>query len=377
MIGPIQKLHAVLSKPLVPPVFFFGGVTFDSLTLTRIDHLLGNLLLLLYVSLLGALIILTGRVEMGHMWGPRAIASTKWWTLPHLLRRAEPYYLPGLQFLFGALFSAYAIFYVKSASWNTSAIFLLVVMSMLVANEFLRNRLSSLTLLVTLYAFVTFSFFTLFLPVITGIMHTGIFLIGVILSAAVVLLVVSLTFRGVSNPSRWRPVLTSLPAMAMVGVLTSFYFLNWIPPVPLSLKAAGMYHHVEKSEGTYQLTFTEGAWYELWKRSDDSIREGGPAYCFTAVFAPVSLDTTIYHHWQYRPPRSEDDQTEQRFRTTDRIPIAISGGREEGYRGYTFKQKMLSGEWRVDVETEGGKLIRRVPFTVEEGEPPVTKTILY
>lgn len=103
MIGPIQKLHAVLSKPLVPPVFFFGGVTFDSLTLTRIDHLLGNLLLLLYVSLLGALIILTGRVEMGQMWGQRTLALTTRWTLPQLLRRAEPYYLPGLQFLFGAL----------------------------------------------------------------------------------------------------------------------------------------------------------------------------------------------------------------------------------------------------------------------------------
>ncbi len=138
-----------------------------------------------------------------------------------------------------------------------------------------------------------------------------------------------------------------------------------------------MYHHVEKSEGTYQLTFEEGSWYEFWKRSDDSIREGGPAYCFTAVFAPVSLDTTIYHHWQDRPPRSEDEQSEQQFRTTDRIPIAISGGREEGYRGYTVKQRMLAGEWRVDVETEGGKLIRRVPFKVEEGEPPVTKTILY
>ena len=377
MIGPIQKLHAVLSKPLVSPVFFFGGVTFDSLTLTRIDHLLNNLLLLLYVSLLGALIVLTGRVEIGHTSGPHAIASTKCWTLPSLLRRAEPYYLPCLQFLFGALFSAYAIFYVKSASWNTSAIFLLVVVTLLVSNEFLRNRLSSLKLLVTLYAFVTFSFFTLFLPVVTGVMNTGIFLIGAILSAAAALLVVSLTFQGVSNQSRWSPLLTSLPAIAMVGVLTSFYFLNWIPPVPLSLKAAGMYHHVEKLEGTYQLTFKEGAWYELWKRSDDSIREGGPAYCFTAVFAPVSLDTTIYHHWQHRPSRSEDQPTAQPFSTTDRIPISISGGREEGYRGYTVKRKMLSGEWRVDVETEGGKLIRRVPFKVEEGETSVMKTIFY
>ena len=377
MIGSMKKVQALLNKPLVPVLFFLGGVTYDSLTLTRIDGLFDNLLLLLYVSLLGTLIILTGRIQMGQLWGPHPIASTPWWTIPNLLRRAQPYYVPALQFLFGGLFSAYAIVYFQSASWNTSAIFLGVVVIMLIANEFLRNRLSSLKLLVMLYALVTFSFFTFFLPVLTGIMNTGMFVMGAVLSAAVVLRVVYLTFQGVANQSAWSPILTSLPAIGMVGILTSFYFLNWIPPVPLSLKFAGMYHKVEKSHGTYQLTFEEGSWYQFWKRSDDIFRGEGPVYCFTSVFAPVSLDTTIYHHWQYRPPRSEDDQHERPFSTTDRIPIKISGGREEGYRSYTVKQRVMPGEWRVDVETEDGRLISRVAFQVEEEEAPVMETITY
>ncbi len=115
----------------------------------------------------------------------------------------------------------------------------------------------------------------------------------------------------------------------------------------------------------------------IWKRSDDIFRGEGPVYCFTSVFAPVSLDTTIYHHWQYRPARSEDDQNERPFSTTDRIPIEISGGREEGYRSYTVKQRVMPGEWRVDVETEDGRLISRVAFQVEEEEAPVMESIAY
>ena len=62
---------------------------------------------------------------------------------------------------------------------------------------------------------------------------------------------------------------------------------------------------------------------------------------------------------------------------TDRIPIAIAGGRERGYRGYTVKQRVTPGNWRVDVETAEGRVIGRVSFRVEEpeGETPDLDTI--
>lgn len=359
---PITKSHISLAKPFVPVIFFFAGVTYDSLTLTRIDSLLDNLVLLLYVSLLGTLIILTGRAQMGM--GPQPIPG-KQWALPNLLHRFQPYYVMALQFLFGGLFSAYAIVYFQSASFDTSAIFLGVIVLLLVANEFLRNRLSSLKLLVTLYAMVTFSFFTFFLPVLTGWMNTIVFLLGAALSTAVVIRVAYITFHGIPNQSKWSPLFTSSPAILLVVVMVSFYFLNWIPPVPLSLKHGGIYHKVEKTKGVYHLTFEKGSWYQFWKDSDDPFLGEGPAYCFTAVFAPVSLETTIYHHWQYRPFQSDDEQMERPFETTDRIPINISGGREKGYRSYTFKRRVMPGEWQVNVETEEGKRIGRVAFEVK------------
>ena len=240
-------------------------------------------------------------------------------------------------------------------------------------NEFLHDRLSNLRLLVSLYALVAFSFFTFFLPVLTGWMNTWVFLLGAGMSAAVTLKVVELIYRGRPTTSRWEPVLSGLPALGLIAVLVGFYFLNWIPPVPLSMKFGGVYHKITKADGAYQLAFEQGAWYQFWKRSDDPFRGGEPAYCFTAVFAPVDLHTTVYHRWQYRPRNG------QAFSTTDRIGFAISGGRERGYRVYTAKQRLMPGDWRVDVETPEGRIIGRVGFRVEEPSdaPPELDTTTY
>ncbi|MBI4400149.1 MAG: DUF2914 domain-containing protein [Nitrospirae bacterium] len=370
---PAARIRAALAKPFLPVVFFFAGVTYDGLTLTRIDRLLDNLILLLYLTLLGVLIVLTGRADMGAV-GKESSGA------PHFasaIARARPYYPMAIQFLLGGLFSAYTIFYSQSASLTTTAVFFFVLVGFLVANEFLRDRLSSLRLLVSLYALVCFSFFTFFLPVLTGFMNTVVFLIGAILSAAVAMRVVELVYQGVPNRSRKEIMMTGLPAVALIGVLVGFYFLNWIPPVPLSMKFGGVYHRIAKVDGTYQLSFEKGAWYQFWKRSDDPFRGEEPAYCFTAVFAPVDLQTTIYHRWQYRPVAGRGARD---FSTTDRIPFSIAGGREEGYRSYTVKQRLIPGDWRVDVETAEGRIIGRVSFRVVERvepAPPELKTSAY
>jgi len=366
----VVRLRAALSKPFLPAVFFFSGVTFDSLTLSRIDRLLDNLFLLLYLSLLGALIILTARMDtrMGAGAPPAGLDG-----VPGLVARAQPYYPHAIQFLLGGLYSAYTIFYLQSASLTATAVFFAVLVALLVGNEFLHDRLSNLRLLVSLYALVVFSFFTFFLPALTGWMNTWVFLIGVGLSAAVTLEVVDLIYRGRPTSSRWEPILSGLPALGLIVVLVGFYFLNWIPPVPLSMKFGGIYHKITKADGTYQLIFEQGTWYQFWKRSDDPFRGEEPAYCFTAVFAPVDMRTTIYHRWQYRPAAGRD------FSTTDRIGFVISGGREGGYRVYTAKQRLIPGDWRVDVETAEGHIIGRVRFRVEEpgGAPLELNTITY
>ena len=61
----IEKFQSSIVQPFLPAFFFFAGVTYDSLTLSRIDHLTDNLLFLLYLALLGSLVIITGRFQLG------------------------------------------------------------------------------------------------------------------------------------------------------------------------------------------------------------------------------------------------------------------------------------------------------------------------
>ena len=251
-------------------------MTFDAVTLTRIDRLTDNLILLLYLSLLGALIVLTGRADLARAGSPDILPDTH--AVAALIKRAHPYYAHAIQFLLGGLFSAYTIFYSQSASLTGTAVFFAVLVVLLVVNELLRDRLSNLRLLVSLYALVCFSFFTFFLPVLTGFMHTLVFLLGAVLSLVVTLRVVELIYTGVPDRSRRDVILTGAPAGALVLVLVGFYFLHWIPPVPLSMKFAGVYHKIERADGRYRLGFEEGSWYQFWKRSDDPFRGAGPAY---------------------------------------------------------------------------------------------------
>jgi hypothetical protein len=368
-MSPVAKLQSLLAKPFMPAVFFLSGVTYDTVTLTRIDRLQDNLILLVYLSLLGALIVLTGRLGVGLDETAELEHPSR---LVRLLVRARPYYPMAVQFLLGGLFSAYAVFYSKSATLTRTGVFLGVLVLLLVGNEFLRDRLSNLRLLVALYALACFSFFTFFLPVMIGTMGTWVFLLGAILSAVVTLRVVHLIYQRNPERSRNEALMVGGPALALIGLLIGFYFLNWIPPVPLSMKFGGMYREVQKLNDHFVLSY-DREWYQLWKRSQNPFPAHEPIYCFTAVFAPVALDTTVYHHWYFRANSGKP------FAHADRIPIKIAGGREGGYRAYTFKQRLDPGDWRVDVETEDGRVIGRVSVLVEERRDaqPTPRTLSY
>src|SRR5574341_226424 len=341
-------VKALIDHPIAAALFFFAGVTYDSLTLTRIDRLQDNLVLLLYLAALGVLTVLAARAE------PLAGSQPA---------RGQPLYRVGIQFLLGGLFSAYAIFYSRSASLTTAGIFALVLVGLLVGNEFLRDRLSNLRLLLGLYSLASFSFFTFFIPVLAGLMNTAVFLVGARLSLGLTLMLTWLIHRGRRERGSSRILRASLPAMGVIGTLVAFYFLNWIPPVPLSLQFGGIYHGVSREDGIYRLAYESRPWYRIWERSDDPFHGEGPVYCFTAVFAPVDLTSTVYHRWQRRPVEGEGKA--KNYVTTDRIGFPISGGRDAGYRGFTVKQRVTPGDWRVDVETADGRIIGRVSFRVE------------
>jgi hypothetical protein len=363
------RFQSVLGKPLLPPLFFFAGVIYNTIVLSRIDRFRDNLILLLYLSLLGFLIVLTGRLGTAGVSSEELDQTES--GLDRLLLQGRPYAPMAIQFLLGSLFSAYAVFYWKSASFTGTAVFFCLLVALLVGNEFIRDRLSNLQLLLALYALVTCSFFTFFLPVVTGWMNMGVFMMGVVFSGLVTSRLVELLYRGKPAWSKKEAAVAAAPAFGVLCVVVLLYLVNWIPPVPLSMKFGGVFHEVRKAGERFELAYQKH-WLQFWKHSDDPFPADEPVYCFTAVFAPVRLETTIYHHWYSRPDKTGA------FSPVDRIPIRIQGGREGGYRAYTFKQGLVAGDWRVDVETEDGRVLGRVRFTVEADLPTESlSTMLY
>ncbi len=328
-------------------LLFFGGVTWDVLTLQRIDALLDNLILGVY------LVLLTGFVTLA------ALTRTNR-PVPDALRKLSAWSTGAIQFLMGGLFSAYVIYYTRSASFSTASLFLLVLVALLVANELVWRRTWSVYLLIGVYFLAVFCYFTFLLPVVLGQMGLAVFLASGFVSAGLVIgLLLFLDAHHVFGGPRGFLGAVGL-VLVLLGGMVGFYLNHWIPPVPLALQDGGVFHDAHREGEAFVLRYEKPPWHRPWQTDDDPFRytPGDTVYCFAAVFAPTTLETQVYHHWQYYHPGREA------WVDTDRIGYRVVGGRRRGYRGVTFKRNVRPGAWRVTVETAGRRPIGRIRFDV-------------
>ncbi len=335
-------------EALAPPLLFLGGVTWDALTLQRVGALLDNVVLGIYLLLLGGFIVL-------------ALLDRHDRPLPPSLRAFSTWSIGAIQFLAGGLFSAYVIYYTRSASLTTASIFLLVLVVLLVANEWVWSRHQSGYLLIGLYFLAVFCYLTFLLPVVLGTMGFWVFLTSGVLSlGAITGLLLFLRLQGVF--ARLRSLLGALCLIGLLfGGLVTFYVQQWIPPVPLALQHVGVYHDVEQRGDAFLLRQERTSRAQFWAENGDDPFHYAPddtVHCFTAIYAPTALQTKVAHRWQrYVPSRDA-------WVDTDRIEYQVVGGRRSGYRGVTYKGHVFPGRWRVTVETAAGRPIGRIHFEV-------------
>src|SRR3989344_3915611 len=187
-------------------------------------------------------------------------------------------------------------------------------------------------------------------------------IVAYIIVAVSSIIVVHLPKKG-ALISRVQPFAPLPMQFAFGGLFSSFfvfYSLNIIPPIPLALKEAGVYYSVTRTQdGNYILKGEPRAWYAFLKRPVLHISQGAPAYFYSAVFAPTELKTRIVHQWEFF------DESRGMWIVSSRVQFAIVGGRDRGYRGYSFKTNVAPGFWRVSVETERGQLLGRRQFKLE------------
>ncbi|MDD2935145.1 MAG: DUF2914 domain-containing protein [Candidatus Pacebacteria bacterium] len=341
------------------PAFFIGGLIFDNLTLTRIDRVFDNVILLGYLFIATASIILINLFQVRNI-------ENKWKSFLLLLT----------QFAFGGLFSGYVIFYTKSASLASSWIFLLVIYALFIGNERFRKYYNNFNFQIKVLFVAIFSYLIFFVPVVLKKIGSGIFLLSGVISLIVIYALMFLFFKYISHLGLKREKKLTRDIFLIFLAFNLMYFTNVIPPVPLSLKQLEVYHYVEKTtDGNYlvreeKFNFLKDA-YRDWKNEFNKMNNNSPVYVYASVFAPTDLNTEITHIWQ-----RYDEKTEK-WITLNEVTYAIKGGRDRGYRGYTLMENAIDGKWRVYVKNSKGQVLGKIKFEVKKVDSVelVTKTI--
>jgi len=352
MLRNVQGWYVRFERP-ISSAFLVSGFVFDALTLHRVDTFWENFWVLVHLVVVAVCIVLVNRQE-----NDAATGSGK--DSP----RARFWLMNLQQFFFGGLLSTLLVFYFRSGSLSASWPFLLVLGVAFAANESLRKHSARLSFQISLFYLSLFCFAIFIVPVLVHAMGPFTF----VLSGGVSLGLVALFLRVLQVAAketfaRGRKELAVSIATIFLGI-NALYFLNLIPPIPLSLVDANVYHSIAKDPNGGYIAQSEEAGLLGFFHWTETIHlaPGGTAYAYSAVFSPTSLDTEIVHEWQrYEGKRG--------WVTVSRVSLALVGGRGGGYRTYSIKTQMFPGAWRVNVETPRGALLGRVRFNViaEEG----------
>ena len=328
---------------------FIGGFILDSLTLQRIDLPYVNIILLAYLLVAIAGVLLLDLVREGKF---------KWRKLTEL----SPWFLFVTQFAFGGLFSGFAVFYGQSGVLSSSWPFLLLLVGLLVGNEFFKKHYEKLVFQMSILYFVLFSYFVFLVPVLVGHMGALMFLLSGVLSLMAITGIILSLERLLPKRIEENRSALRVSIVAIFAGMNLLYFTNILPPIPLSLKDIGVYHSVSRTTDGYMVEREDVPWYRVflngWKRVYHRA-PGESVYVYSAVFAPTRIETDIVHEWQ------QYDEQQGKYVTTNTVAFPIVGGADGGYRGYSLKGSVRPGKWRVNVRTSRGQLIGRATFRIE------------
>ncbi len=339
-------------------VSFILGFVVDNFTLNRVDQLFDNIVILTYLTLamLSLLVLYAATAEKF----PERINAS--------LRDFSPLVT---QYALGGLFSGMLIFYGRSGSWVSSWPFLLLILLIIYGNETIRDRVQRLLYNIGMLFVGLFSYVVLIVPVVLGEMGALVFVGSGILALIIILMFIRVLAWIVPRFIYIHQRSIFLVVGLIFAGFNFLYFTNIIPPIPLSLKEVGIFHSVVRFEdGSYQLSYEDGTGWQFYKKSDDVFHgtSGSTVFCFAKVFAPTSIETDIYHTWEYYNP------TEKKWTEHAHLSYTIVGGRDGGYRGYTYIQGSKAGQWRCTVETERGQVLGRENFTIDTSSKAGTMT---
>ncbi len=335
----------------VSPAGLIFGFFWHLLNLKRIDLLFDNLLVVFYLCVTALAIIYFNAHAAGRLRG----------RFFEILSIFVPFVM---QFSIGGLFSSFVIFYGQSGALSVSWPFLLILVFMVVGNEVFRKRYQRLAFQISIFFATVFLYLVFAIPILIDKIGDGVFLLSGVVSlfiTAFIVLAVSFVSPQVAKQSRlWL----ALGIGGLYAALNILYFFNIIPPIPLALKDGGIAHSVSRAGFTYSAQIETPPWYLFLDQYNPIYHwtPGETVYCYAAIFAPTKIRTNVYHRWLFY------DEKAREWVEKSKIKYSIIGGRDGGYRGYSYKQNIEPGKWRVDVMNERGQVLGRLNFEIVQSD---------
>ncbi len=335
---------------LFPLVAFFGGFVWDALTIgqrVRVMDLwaLGGFLLGAGLLILWLAWRVAGNLAAPEGDGLRGRVAAVVWQAPYLL----------LQFLFGGIFSALFILYFKSSGHLGTWLTAIVLGALLIGNEFVGKQYGQrFTLIWALFALNAILLFNFALPHALGSLNPLWFYVSTVAGA--------LLAHGLWRLTPERPG-RIFPAWVLVGALLLAWRLDMIAPVPLVKQDMAVGHAFVREGDSFALQVEPAPVWQFWRDQAATVHvaEGGKLYGVSAVFAPMGVTAALEHRWEFHESGGWRQVYRNRFHS--------SGGRERGFRGYSWVLNPRPGEWRFIVATQDGRTIGIFPVRVERGSP--------
>ncbi len=357
MVGNLISFVKKYEHYLSPGMLLLGFII-DSLTLTRADTRLDNLILFSYLLIAGVCILLLNAYDAGHF------KSEKIQRLLVLLPLA-------IQFAFGGLFSGFTVLYSRSSSFAASWPFIAALGALLVGNEYFRSRYRRLAFQIGIYFTAIFSYLIFAIPVLLNEIGSLMFIVSGAVSLIFIGILVYLLHY--ISPEIIQPHKRTLPFL-ILGIYLGFnalYFLNIIPPIPLVLKEALPVHSLTYQGQNFIITYEEPKWYHVFSDFNPTFHRvnKNPVYIYSSIYAPADIGTTIIHEWSFY------DEINNEWVGRSKLQYYITGGRQDGFRGYSLKTNVTPGKWKVTIKTKNGQILGRVKFNIVEAlEKPELQT---
>ena len=336
---------------LYPLIAFLAGFVWDALTIGLRVRVVDFWRLGGFLAGAGGLVVWLAYREFRMREAPspapgwRGCVRRLIWQAPYL----------ALQFFFGGIFSALFILYFKSTGHFGAWLMTGCLGALLIANEFAGRRFGQrFTLIWALFALNAILLLNFVFPHAAGSLNPLWFYVS---TACGILLTHVIWRLSPGQPGRIAP------AWGVAGVLVFAWALEMIAPVPLVKQELAVGHDFVQHGGDFTMKVETSPAWQVWRDQAATVHvvEGGKLYGVSAVFAPLGVVARLEHRWEVREAAG--------WRVVYRRPFDSTGGRERGFRGYSWVLNPQPGEWRFVVATQDGRIIGVFPVTVVRGLP--------